>query len=139
MSFTVEQKKSNEDSAHSKKNTLIQPPDMSLVCGPAIQKGIEEVNRAFLNLCVTAARLGNAEPLAPLLLGVSREILDELENSGRASMLLTHAHGLPLVEMRFKDAATLRQIIGSGLGSVEAVSAITRAMPLEIITKGSKR
>lgn len=142
MNSAVTHKQANKSSAHFEKNTIIdmtQPPDMGLVCGPAIQEGITEVNRAFLNLCITAARLGSAEPLAPVLLGVSREVLDELANSGRASMLLAHAHGLPLVEMRFKDASLLRQIIGSGLGSAEAVSAITRAMPLEVITKGSKR
>lgn len=117
----------------------LRPPHINRVCGPAMQEAIEDLNKAFLNLCLTAARLGDSEPLAPALLGVSREVLDELANSGRAGMLMAQAYGLPLVESRFKDASILRQVIDSGLGSPEAVAAITKAMPLDIITKGNKR
>lgn len=119
--------------------TAAHPPDINRVCGPAMQEAIEEVNKAFFKLCLTAARLGDSEPLAPALLGVNREVLDELANTGRTGMLMAQAYGLPLVECRFKDASVLRQVIDSGLGSAEAVAAITRAMPLDVITKGSKR
>lgn len=136
----VKQKKVDEDMPNNKSSVkMVQPPDISALCGPSIQEGIAKLNEAFLSLCITAARLGKAEPLAPMLLGMSREVLDELGNTGRAGMLIAQAHGLPLVEIRFKDSATLRQIIESGIGSPEAVSAITKAMPLEIITKGNKR
>lgn len=133
--------KSGNTNAGKKKLTEFapRPPDIHRVCGPAMQEAIEEVNKAFFKLCLTAARLGDSEPLAPSLLGVSREVLDELANSGRSGMLMAQAYGLPLVECRFKDASVLRQIIDSGLGSPEAVAAITKTMPLDVITKGGKR
>ena len=132
----------SNSSDREKKNpaeTAVRPPDINRVCGPAMQEAIEEVNKAFFKLCLTAARLGDSEPLAPALLGVNREVLDELANTGRAGMLMAQAYGLPLVECRFKDASVLRQVIDSGLGSAEAVAAITKAMPLDVITKGSRR
>lgn len=132
----------SKSSNTAKKNlaeTSARPPDIHRICGPAMQEAIEEVNKAFFNLCLTAARMGDSEPLAPSLLGVSREVLEELANTGRSGMLMAQAYGLPLVECRFKDASVLRQIIDSGLGSAEAVAAITKAMPLDVITKGSKR
>ncbi|SER37090.1 hypothetical protein [Giesbergeria anulus] len=131
--------KSNDTEKKNLAETAVRPPDINRVCGPAMQEAIEEVNKAFMKLCLTAARLGDSEPLAPALLGVNREVLDELANTGRAGMLMAQAYGLPLVECRFKDASVLRQVIDSGLGSAEAVAAITKAMPLDVITKGSRR
>lgn len=54
-------------------------PNIGDLVGPALQQAIEEVNKSALNLLVVSARLGDAEPLAPALLGVSREVLEELE------------------------------------------------------------
>lgn len=110
-------------------------PNLGDAVGPSLQQEIAAVNRAMMSLCITAARLGDAEPLAPALLGISKDALAELANTGRAEMLLAQAHGLPLVEMRIKDNATLQTIFRSGFGSAEAVSAITRSMPLDLITK----
>lgn len=114
-------------------------PSIGDLVGPALQQEIAVVNKAVLNLCVTAARLGDAEPLAPALLGISREALEELANTGRSEMLLAQAHGLPLVELRIKDGATLQTILRSGFGSAEAVSALTKSMPLDLISKSSSR
>ena len=114
-------------------------PDIVKFAGPALQQEIEAVNRAVLKLCVTAARLGEAEPLAPALLGLSRETLDELASAGRADILLAQAHGLPLVELRIKDVNTLKSVLRSGFGSQEAVSALTRSLPLELLTKHSSQ
>lgn len=126
----------------TEENTVVpysRSREIAPVCGPAITEAINEVNRAFINLCITAGRLGEAEPLAPVLLGVSREILDEIATTGRSGMLLAQAYGLPLVESRFKDPSVLRQIINSGFGSPEAISAVVKNMPLELMSKGYKR
>lgn len=114
-------------------------PEVGKFVGLALQQEIDAVNKAVLNLCMTAARLGESEPLAPAILGISREALDELAGLGRADILLAQAHGLPLVELRVKDAKTLKAVLNSGFGSQEAISVITRAMPLELIEKAGKR
>lgn len=114
-------------------------PNIGDLVGPALQQAIEEVNKSALNLLVVSARLGDAEPLAPALLGVSREILEELENIGRAEMLIAQAHGLPLFEFRIKYADNLKTIIQSGFGSQEAMSIIMKSMPLEVISKSKNK
>ena len=114
-------------------------PNIGDLVGPALQQAIEEVNKSALNLLVVSARLGDAEPLAPALLGVSREVLEELENIGRAEMLIAQAHGLPLFEFRIKDADNLKTIIQSGFGSQEARSIIMKSMPLEVISKSKNK
>ena len=114
-------------------------PNIGDLVGPALQQAIEEVNKSALNLLVVSARLGDAEPLAPALLGVSREVLEELENIGRAEMLIAQAHGLPLFFFFFKDADNLKTIIQSGFGSQEAMSIIMKSMPLEVISKSKNK
>ena len=114
-------------------------PNIGDLVGPALQQAIEEVNKSALNLLVVSARLGDAEPLAPALLGVSREVLEELENIGRAEMLIAQAHGLPLFEFCIKDADNLKTIIQSGFGSQEAMSIIMKSMPLEVISKSKNK
>lgn len=107
--------------------------------GPTLQAAIAVVNEAYIALCITAARLGGAEPLAPALLGMSRDILDELAENGRAQMLISHAYGLPLVELRIKDPVVLRRVMSEGFGSPQALAEITKTMPLEVITKLNRR
>ena len=111
------------------------PIDLTKSVGPALQEEIASVNKAFIDLLMTAARLGDAEPLAPAILGIPREILDELAMPGKASVLKAKFFGLPLVELRIKDPRKLKSIIESGFGSADAVSEITKAMPLELIAK----
>ena len=97
------------------------------------------MNKAIMNMLVVAARLGPAEPLASDLLGVDREVLEQLAVTGRAEMLLAQAHGLPLAALRISDPTTLRRVIGSGLGSPEAMSAITKSMPLELVQRATRK
>lgn len=110
-------------------------PNITLACGPAIHECIAAVNKAVLELFITAGRLGDSEPLAPILLGVQREILDELASASRADLLAANAYGLPLVELRIKDPAILRRVIRAGFGSHQAIAEITKTLPLEVITK----
>ncbi len=114
-------------------------PNIGDLVGPALQQAIEEVNKSVLNLLVVSARLGDAEPLAPALLGVSREVLNELANTGRADMLIAQAHGLPLVDFRIKDANSLQTVIKSGFASQDAMSVILKSMPIEVISKINKK
>lgn len=114
-------------------------PALQAAYGPALQAAVAKVNEAFIELCITAARMGKAEPLSPALLGMSRALLDELADEGRARMLMSHAYGLPLVELRIKDPAVLRHVISEGFGSPQAIAEITKTMPLEIITKIKRR
>lgn len=113
-------------------------PEIQNVVGPALQQAVEEANKAILNLLVVSARLGDSEPLAPALLGVGREVLDELANTGRADILLAQAHGLPLFELRVKDPNVIKTVVRSGFGSQEAMALILKSMPLEVISKATK-
>lgn len=114
-------------------------PAIGDLVGPALQQEIAAVNKAVLSLAVTAARMGSAEPLGPALLGVSREVLDALGSCGYTELLLAQAQGLPLVELRIKDPGTFQTIAKSGFGSPEAIAAITKSMPLDLITKAGKK
>lgn len=114
-------------------------PEIARLVGPALQEAIADVNKAIMNMLVVAARLGPAEPLASDLLGVDREVLEQLAVTGRAEMLLAQAHGLPLAALRISDPTTLRRVIGSGLGSPEAMSAITKSMPLELVQRATRK
>lgn len=114
-------------------------PAIGDLVGPALQQEIAAVNKAVLSLVVTAARMGEAEPLGPALLGISREALNALGFCGHADLLLAQAQGLPLVELRIKDPGTFHTIVKSGYGSPEAIAAITKSMPLELITKAGKK
>lgn len=109
------------------------------LCGPAIHEGIAAVNKAVLELFITAGLLGDSEPLAPILLGVTRDILDELACSGSSALLAANAYGLPLVELRIKDPAVLRRVIRGGFGSNDAVAEITKTLPIEFITRAKRR
>lgn len=113
--------------------------DISNVAGPALQQAITELNQALIKTLFVAARLGNSEPLAPELLGVSRELLDELATLGRADMLSAQCHGLPLAIMRISDAATMRYVIDSGVGSPDALAAITKSLPLELVERATRK
>lgn len=139
MTKSENKKSKNNNELEKFFNQQNRLPEINKFVGLALQQEIDAVNKAVLNLCVTAARLGESEPLAPAILGISREALEELASMGRADLLLAQAHGLPLVELRIKDAKTLKTVLNSGFGSQEAVSVITRAMPLELIEKTSRR
>lgn len=108
-------------------------------CGPAIQDAIAAVNKAVIELFITAGLLGDSEPLATILLGVPRDILDELACSSSSALLAANAYGLPLVELRIKDPAVLRRVIQGGFGSTDAVAEITKTLPLEFITRAKRR
>lgn len=109
--------------------------DLTKSVGPALQEEISTVNKAVIDLLMTAARLGDSEPLAPALLGISREFLDELAIPGGGNLLKANFHGLPLVELRIKDPGKLRTILSTGCGGVDAIAEITKLMPLELIIR----
>lgn len=102
--------------------------------GSALQDDIAALNKAVLNLLTTAARMGNAEPLAAEILGIPKETLLEFATIGRSDILLAQAHGFPLAELRIKDAKTLKTIIQSGFGGRDAMAEILKSMPIELIT-----
>ncbi|ABM59465.1 hypothetical protein [Verminephrobacter eiseniae] len=128
----------NEKTTANANLSPISPIREGLV-GPAFQEQIEVVNREFLKLINLAAILGESEPLAEVILGLSHEAIQELRNAGATQMLAAQAMGLPLVELRIKDAKTLQSIVQSGFGSQEAISIVLKSMPLELMTKARRR
>lgn len=115
-------------------------PNIARICGPTLQKAIEEANRSFLRLCVTAARLGSSEPLAASLLGVDQAFLDVFteEVAGRESILAA-SYGFPLFEPRIKDPSKLLMIAREGSGSTTSIAELTRTFNLPVIERGIRR
>lgn len=117
------------------KKRMLSEVDLEHSIGPVLHEEIANVNKAVIDMIMAAAYLGDAEPLGPVILGLPREVLDELAQAGRAGILRAQTYGLPLVEMRIKDVNVFKSIIQNGFGSADAVAAITRSMPIELITK----
>lgn len=113
-------------------------PQISTVAGVSLQADIMELNRAFIRVLQTAARLGSAEPLAPLLLGTSQEMIDLFNDQGHGERLLAQSIGFPLVNLRIHDVGVMRQVLSSGLVSAASVQAITRTFPLEVIEAATR-
>jgi len=114
-------------------------PQVSCVAGGALQADIMDLNRAVIRLLQTAARLGPAEPLAPLLLGTSAEMIDLFLDPGRGERLLAQSIGFPLVQLRIHDVGVMRQMLSEGLVSASSVQGITRSFPLEVIEAATRR
>lgn len=114
-------------------------PQVSCVAGAALQADIMELNRSVIRLLQTAARLGPAEPLAPMLLGTSSEMIDLFLDPGRGERLLAQSIGFPLVQLRIHDVGVMRQMLSEGLVSASSVQGITRSFPLEVLEVATRR
>lgn len=104
-------------------NSLIKGvlPDVGLDVATAIQ----ELNEAAINAVLRCAKSG--DPLAPLLLGVDKTVLDEMRVVRRSEFMRPSRFGsLSLVRMRFRDAATWRALRDAGFSSDAVLRELTR-------------
>lgn len=116
-----------------------QIPKLSTVAGAALQHDIAELNKAFIRVMSTAARLGQSEPLAPLLLDTSPEMVELFMEPRQGERLLSMSLGFPLVKMRIHDVGVMRQLLSDGTVNAQTVQAITKGFPLAILEAVSKR
>lgn len=114
--------------------------DISHVAGPLMQSSIAEANRVFAQMLRDAALLGDSEPLASDLLGLSSEAIQEFSKPGFEQILIEKSLGFPLFIMNPKlaEPSVLRSLLQSGMGSEEAMSAILSAMKLPVIRQLNK-
>jgi len=114
-----------------------QPPDISQVISPVLQKAIETANAAFVDLYITAGRIKDSEPLAAAILGCSDAVLELFAKHGAdARYLVPDSLGMPLVDLRIKDVSQLESLLATrrqGLGVCARI--LLRSMPLEVIER----
>jgi hypothetical protein len=118
---------------------LEQLPHVSSVAGAALQADIVEVNKAIIRLLKTAARMGASEPLAPMLLGTSQEMIDLFFSPSAGERLLSQSIGFPLFQLRIHDVGVMRQMLSDGLVSATSVQALTKTFPLEVVQTASRQ
>jgi hypothetical protein len=116
-----------------------QLPHVSAVAGAALQADIVEVNRAIIRLLKTAARMGSAEPLSPILLGTTQEMIDLFFSPSAGERLLSQSIGFPLFQLRIHDVGVMRQLLSDGLVSATSVQALTKTFPLEVVQTSTRQ
>lgn len=111
-------------------------PDITRITGPALQKAIASANEVLVNLYITAGRLKDSEPLAAELLGCSNAVLEVFARHGaEARYLLPDALGMPLAQLRLKDASDLESILVDRKKQGAAAQLLLRQMPRAVIEK----
>lgn len=113
-------------------------PQISAVSGSALQADIAELNKAVIRVLKTAARMGGSEPLAPMLLGTSRDMIDLFFNPTTGERLLAQSLGFPLVQLRIHDVGVMRQVIADGVVSSASVQSLTKTFPLEVVQAATR-
>jgi len=114
-------------------------PRISAVAGEALQRAIQDVNKATIALLKTAARLDTVEPLAPMLIGASADLIALFDKPAHGERLLAQSMGFPLVQMRILDVGIMRQMLSDGAVSTATVMALTKTFPLDVIEAAAPR
>ncbi len=104
--------------------------------GVAVQAAFGKLNEAFVDLVLLMARNLKTEQMAPSLMGMEPETLQEYSKLSRSQLIAASRIGAPLVVARFNDASTLKQVFSTGFSSERAIAALTRSMPLVTLTSG---
>jgi hypothetical protein len=91
----------------------------------SVSNAIERMNEVVIDTMLACAKSG--DPLAPKLLGVSKEVLDEIRMVSKADfMSVSRTGSFSLVKLRFESAAVWRHLRASGFSKSTVLSELLK-------------